>query len=219
MKRGYTLIELLITLSIGGILFAILYPVSMRIREPRDYCRSNLKQIGIGMLQYAQDYDEQLPPAATRSRAAGGGAPPFGWAGLIQPYVMSTQLLQCAREGTASSRDARKRGFTDYWLNARLAGRSYTWLAAPERVFLCGDGNDGTDRTDARYSLASWPSEWSNESAPILRHLGTASFLFADGHAKPLKLPEILASRGFEPRFEKPTPKRKYLPTPRKKPR
>ena len=208
MKRGYTLIELLVVLSILGILFAIVYPVFVRIREPRDYCRSNLKQIGLGLLQYTQDYDERLPPAATRSRAAGGGAPPFGWAGLIQPYVKSTPLLQCPSERGPSSADARKRGFTDYWLNARLAGRSYAWLADPARVFLCGDGNDGTDRTDARYSLASWPSEWSNDSALVLRHLGTASFLFADGHVKVLKLPEILASRGFEPRFEKPTPKR-----------
>ena len=212
MKRGYTLIELLVVLSIVGILFAIVYPVFMRSVENTKgpNCSPNLKQIGLGLLQYVQDYDEQLPPAATRSRAA--GAPPFGWADVIQPYVRSTQLLQCPTENTPSSEDTRKRGFTDYWLNARLAGRSYAWLADPERVFLCGDGNDGTDRTDARYSLAAWPNKWSRESAPVLRHLGTASFLFADGHVKMLKLPEILASRGFEPRFERPKPKRKYLP-------
>ena len=61
--RGFTLIELLVTIAIITILSAILFPVFARARENarRASCMSNLKQIGLSMIQYVQDYDEKLP--------------------------------------------------------------------------------------------------------------------------------------------------------------
>jgi prepilin-type N-terminal cleavage/methylation domain-containing protein len=65
-KSGFTLIELLVVLAIIAILAAILFPVFARARENarRASCQSNLKQIGLGIMQYSQDYDETLPPAS-----------------------------------------------------------------------------------------------------------------------------------------------------------
>src|SRR5690606_6779733 len=62
-KRGFTLIELLVVIAIIAILAAILFPVFARARENarRASCQSNLKQIGLGLMQYTQDYDERLP--------------------------------------------------------------------------------------------------------------------------------------------------------------
>src|SRR6266536_4639298 len=64
-RSGFTLIELLVVIAIIAILAALLFPVFARAREQarKTTCLSNLKQIGAGMLMYAQDYDETLPIA------------------------------------------------------------------------------------------------------------------------------------------------------------
>jgi len=63
--RAFTLIELLVVIAIISILAAILFPVFARARESarRASCLSNLKQMGLGMIQYTQDYDERYPLA------------------------------------------------------------------------------------------------------------------------------------------------------------
>ena len=73
-----------------------------------DYCSSNLKQIGLGLLQYTQDYDEKFPPAASSADA-------YGWANAVQPYVRSTQLFQCPQETSAGQRNFKLTGYTDYF--------------------------------------------------------------------------------------------------------
>ena len=62
-RSGFTLIELLVVIAIILILAAILFPVFARARENarRTACISNMKQIGLAVGQYAQDFDELLP--------------------------------------------------------------------------------------------------------------------------------------------------------------
>ncbi|RYF50770.1 MAG: DUF1559 domain-containing protein [Cytophagaceae bacterium] len=91
-RKGFTLIELLVVIAIIAILAAILFPVFGRARENarRSSCSSNLKQIGLGLMQYTQDYDEKMP---LRYFAKDTGF--ANWANVIQPYVKSYQLFQC----------------------------------------------------------------------------------------------------------------------------
>src|SRR4051812_35864110 len=62
-QRGFTLIELLVVIAIIAVLAAILFPVFAQAREKARAtgCTSNLKQIGLALMMYGQDYDEQMP--------------------------------------------------------------------------------------------------------------------------------------------------------------
>jgi len=102
-RSGFTLIELLVVIAIIAILAAILFPVFAQAREKarQATCQSNLKQIGLAYLMYAQDYDELGAPMWAKSclDPAGGqiaGCAPgvftgtaWGtyWPDEIYPYV------------------------------------------------------------------------------------------------------------------------------------
>lgn len=62
-SRGFTLIEWLVVIAIIAIPAAILFPVFAKAREKarQTTCLSNMKQLGLGFLQYNQDYDEKFP--------------------------------------------------------------------------------------------------------------------------------------------------------------
>ena len=103
-KTAFTLIELLVVIAIIAILAAILFPVFARARENarRSSCQSNLKQIGLGILQYTQDYDERYPLAYFGSTSYGAsnptpamGEPTYKWMDAIYPYVKSEQIFDC----------------------------------------------------------------------------------------------------------------------------
>lgn len=105
MKRAFTLVELLVVIAIIAILAGILFPVFARARENarRASCQSNLRQIGLGLIQYSQDYDEILIADWYGSIADGPGdtRPPsdpivsYKWEDAAFPYVKSEQIFNC----------------------------------------------------------------------------------------------------------------------------
>jgi prepilin-type N-terminal cleavage/methylation domain-containing protein/prepilin-type processing-associated H-X9-DG protein len=111
-RRGFTLIELLVVIAIIAILAAILFPVFAKAREKarQTSCLSNLKQLGLGMLQYIQDYDEMFPrvdgagmDGATAQNSTYGSFKWYGgtygyargWGYVIYPYVKNSQIYKC----------------------------------------------------------------------------------------------------------------------------
>lgn len=119
-RRAFTLIELLVVIAIISILAAILFPVFARARDNarRASCMNNMKQIGLGMMQYAQDYDEKYPlflrrPETIQTDASMPGArfnvtwsttgKHITWMDIIYPYVKSTQVFVCPSQKLAET--------------------------------------------------------------------------------------------------------------------
>jgi prepilin-type processing-associated H-X9-DG protein len=184
------LIELLVVIAIIAILAAILFPVFARARENarRSSCQSNLKQIGLGMMQYTQDYDETYP----LDQASSG----ISFVTAIQPYVKSRQLFICpsapqtprtANDDSITEPDGtwqvQTPAFTEassgnYGLNSNLAGLKMGEVATPAKTAMAFDCNwyQGNSPLTEAFSVR----EAGN------RHLETSNFLFADGHVKAL---------------------------------
>jgi len=94
MRRGFTLIELLVVIAIIAILAAILFPVFARARSKarQTSCLSNVKEITLALMMYAQDYDETLV-------MYNNSAYTFGWRSAAMPYVKNDQVFICPSEG------------------------------------------------------------------------------------------------------------------------
>ena len=88
--KGFTLIELLVVIAIIAILAAILFPVFAQAREKARAitCLSNQKQLTLGWLMYAEDYDETFVMSAVCQRCSSTGGQVY-WLEMIEPYVKS----------------------------------------------------------------------------------------------------------------------------------
>jgi prepilin-type N-terminal cleavage/methylation domain-containing protein/prepilin-type processing-associated H-X9-DG protein len=91
-KRAFTLIELLVVIAIIAILAAILFPVFAQARDKarQTSCLSNMKQLGVAILGYSQDYEESFPVGTDVANFVN-----LGWPLRIQPYVKSLGVFVC----------------------------------------------------------------------------------------------------------------------------
>ena len=95
-RKGFTLIELLVVIAIIAILAAILFPVFAQAREKarQATCQSNLKQLGLAMRMYTEDYDgmfisSYIFPNGWRV------CPHYIWPDFVQPYIKNWQVFSC----------------------------------------------------------------------------------------------------------------------------
>lgn len=184
-RKAFTFWEALVVVAILAIFAAIFIPPNA-FRGPsenarRASCQSNLKQIGLAVIQYAQDAGGKAPPVAN---ARGG------WTQLIFPYLKSEAVFQCP------SASGNRTGTTDYFTNARIAATSGQVRHHPTIVFTIL-GGDGADDQNSSYSLSQWPAAWrKDESSPAWRHLDGANTLFVDGHVKWFKPERMFGKPG-----------------------
>jgi prepilin-type N-terminal cleavage/methylation domain-containing protein/prepilin-type processing-associated H-X9-DG protein len=198
--KGFTLIELLVVIAIIAILAAILFPVFARAREKarQTSCLSNIKELTLGCLMYAQDYDEALPPRYYRIDPAVPGGP--NWCDhLVQPYINNAQIIRCPSTAEKSY------GYSQDYLNFRKLSA----IEQPvETVMMCdvkrsfnSSGGQSFDLSVRRPSTFGdppvkpdtdedeWPIAGDADYTPRARgvHNSGCNVGWCDGHVKWLK--------------------------------
>lgn len=221
-RNGFTLIELLIVIAIIALLAAILFPVFARARENarRASCQSNLKQIGLGLMQYTQDYDDVLiadwfgPQPFDQTDPIGTVNGRYKWTDAMEPYIKSEQIFKCP---SATGKPA-----NPYVHYSRLTASTDNYGSY---VINHGYGANVTDRTPpvshpdpgisqvlkmssvGSSSTTAWVMDgdgWFTANVDTAttphsllftssRHLETLNVLYMDGHVKAMK-PERLAA-------------------------
>lgn len=209
-RRAFTLIELLVVIAIIAILAAILFPVFAQAREKARQvsCTSNLKQIALGGLLYAQDYDdnfcqEQYPvwPGSWKGKAYTGTW--IYWhtiylydgsqwtadmnGGALQPYMKNAPIQECpSARGVLIDKYYQNNLTNGYAWNVQLGYHGFP-LAGIER------SAETLWLGDAAYATSSGPQYvdqlYCGSTVGLqARHSGFAVVNFLDGHAKAVKL-------------------------------
>jgi prepilin-type N-terminal cleavage/methylation domain-containing protein/prepilin-type processing-associated H-X9-DG protein len=144
-KSAFTLIELLVVIAIIAILAAILFPVFAQAREKarQTSCLSNMKQVGLGMLMYVQDYDENYPRADYTLPTGPGPLNPaastgfalrinhYKWQAWVYPYIKNSQVFFCP---------SRTRDEAAWAGNGEIKGNGYAMhLAVSGRPIVGGE--------------------------------------------------------------------------------
>ena len=198
-RGAFTLIELLTVIAIIAILAAILFPVFAKAREKANQtsCLSNQKQIGLGFMMYATDYDQRLPSIWDSNTGNGQWG---GWVyyttfggqttnnfdpskGSVYPYIKNAQIFECPDDDVEDGCSYEVNG----WLSQNLGstgchlGMSMTRIKRPANTLLlveeAPEANDG-------YFLPG-----TDQCA--YRHLDNTVTAFCDGHAKVLRPSDV----------------------------
>jgi prepilin-type N-terminal cleavage/methylation domain-containing protein/prepilin-type processing-associated H-X9-DG protein len=193
-RKAFTLIELLVVIAIIALLAAILFPVFARARENarKSSCLNNLKQIGVGISQYVQDYDETFMESRPSGVAASGTV---AWHVVVMPYIKSTQIFKCPSNTITGNMMG-------------TPGTPAPVVPAIPRSYICNGrphGTDGPIRQGSFVNLADigkssqviavlevnnrsdpeyWENDMNNNNYWFKNHLDQSNFLFVDGHVK-----------------------------------
>jgi len=199
-RRGFTLIELLVVIAIIAILAAILFPVFARAREKarQTSCLSNMKQFGLAMLMYAQDYDERMVMYVD----AAYQFTTMAWWVTIDPYVKNEQMRACPSQ--------RGGGWSDYGVcYPHVSGvGNATSLAEVDKpaetaMLLETEAQHNSSGRTGNLYLGYCPFHYAEGSIAWAyyrgvawpgRHNGGNNNCFIDGHAKWLKYETIMNS-------------------------
>ncbi len=208
-QRAFTLIELLVVIAIIAILAGLLLPAlaSAKSRARQTACTSNLRQVGLGIQMYAEDYRGYFPETTH------GGATNVSWIYTLAPYVGNVASIRIC-PSDPKGRIRRTNDASSYIPNEYLAVdrrdplgrviesfRRLDQLRNPTEtisVFEISDSKDASiynDHTHSRNWFKGWsavtddiqPDRHRTGNATADHSSGSASYLFACGHVVAVK--------------------------------
>ncbi|NLO07657.1 MAG: prepilin-type N-terminal cleavage/methylation domain-containing protein [candidate division WS1 bacterium] len=184
-RQAFTLIEIVVVLTIVLILSAMLFPVieTALSRAESTSCLSNMRNLGLAVRLYCDDYDEVLIPAMLPHPACYG----ICWDVTLQAYVRNRGLLLCPTDeyprtvlGTLSEPHS-------YGINLELTevggymASSLAMFSIEEpaaTILFCELEGQRFATHGVRYSTGGL------ERVAGRRHGNGSNYTFVDGHAK-----------------------------------
>jgi prepilin-type N-terminal cleavage/methylation domain-containing protein/prepilin-type processing-associated H-X9-DG protein len=180
-RAAFTLLELLVVIAIIGVLAALLLPAlsSAKDRSRQTLCASNLRQIALATLMFADDH-ETLPwqdGDGLPIKAIGGSG--TNYYDLLMPYVLRPQLWLCpsTREHPGTHMSYHMNGFL-----ITSNGLNPTAIRAPATTLLIGESGQYT-RWDHAFLRPDQTGGYLYDR-PQLQHRGGGNATFADGHVQ-----------------------------------
>ena len=171
-SKGFTLIELLVVIAIIGILAGILLPVLSRARESarKTQCMSNVKQIGMGLIMYANENSETFP-SSTASNPAMASLNM-----LYDTYISDNKVFNCPSDTTVTA--------------TTNAGMS-VYTSGGSQAFTSTQSSYGYDRSHSQADdadvalLADRPPATPSATASTANHNGRGqNVVYVDGHVE-----------------------------------
>jgi len=185
-------------IAIIAILAAILFPVFAKAREKAraSSCMSNLKQIGVALMQYVQDNDERY--CQTTIIQANGADNYFPH--VLQPYLKSVQVFECPSGHTGNLPGLANGGniVCSYGMSRYPSGAAMAAIAAPSEVGIFVDVTSGCHFWSPTHV---WPignntayPPGGDRLGPEGWHMGGSNLAYCDGHAKWLARTNLVPS-------------------------
>ncbi|HEY3398016.1 MAG TPA: prepilin-type N-terminal cleavage/methylation domain-containing protein [Armatimonadota bacterium] len=193
-ERGFTLIELLVVIAIIAILAAILFPVFARARAKaqQSTCLSNIKQLSLGMLMYADDYAQTLPLWSVYTAKPTDPTQGGTWDLALGPYLKNQQILLCGSNplwgysGDTPATPANDK--RSYAMPRYVSGVPITDPPAPVSTVLLtekGAYRPGDWRDSAMESFYQMGADkYYPADTQQMPHNEGKNFAYLDGHAK-----------------------------------
>lgn len=161
-RRGFTLVELLVTLVIVAALAAIAYPIIRSgVRSAHQAgCLTNLRQIGTGLELYLQEHGQRMPELEAGRRSREEDLPVLET--VLIDYVESESVFECPADPG----------------EFRRSGSSYLWNTTQNGLHVTKLSFFGTDQP-SRIPLVIDKEAWHSGGGK-----GTSNFLYADQTAE-----------------------------------